>query len=272
MSTYPQNIDLSNLSKIKASGAFTLIIKQGKTPSLDVTSDNEALLKGVSINRVGDVLELSCHNKLSFSGTQKIHTNTGVIVGSVIINGDNNENISAGDLINTLMTARKHHTEVHVPDNVQIISSETDLTQDVVTMTLTLPNFPYLHIKGSVYLEADYLTQEELEFKASGQSDVNIHGVFGAVAVEASGQSDVYLYGNTTYLTANVSGQADIRAKKLHVEAETYITASGQSDARVCAGDWAKVIASGQADVKVWGNPMWKEEKTSGLATVKYKR
>ena len=87
---------------------------------------------------------------------------------------------------------------------------------------------------------------------------------------EASGTGDITLHGTATSLDAEISGTGDLHAANFAC-LEVLAHVSGTGDAAVHAAEMVEGSVSGTGNLKVYGNPIIREVKVTGLGNLTYK-
>lgn len=258
MITYPQNINLNGISKIKAKGIFTLVIKQGNTPSLDVKINGDVPIDAIptlSIKRKDDVLKIKNVILVSRSPSKVVSGEN-----NVIINGDSHCNISEKDLVELLQTARKNKQTVQVYEGAfgSVAKYDVSFTATDVTVYLTLPRIPDLVAKGLVRVEAtdfcDY--NDDWFIDISGRTNLTIDGSFNEeVLIGAKGKSIVNIKGKGRSLVLEVFEQATADARAFNAIEELTIEAHEQANVAAYTKGQLLCVAFNQANVVVYGKP-----------------
>ncbi len=102
----------------------------------------------------------------------------------------------------------------------------------------------------------------------SGSSQCNMSLNSDSMEHTISGQSKLTLSGTASNLKADISGQSSLEAYALTGLVKTDVIASGQSTAKVNAGDDFTADASGQSHIYYKGNPTTKNITVTGESMV----
>lgn len=101
---------------------------------------------------------------------------------------------------------------------------------------------------------SNVLLSDSLSLDASGASDMEIKTTTKKVDVVLSGASEITLIGNSNSLQGQVSGASSLKSYKF-ITANSNITASGASSAKVFATEKINANATGSSTIKFKGEP-----------------
>jgi hypothetical protein len=107
--------------------------------------------------------------------------------------------------------------------------------------------------------------------ESSGTGDVEVSNLNVIhLDAETSGTGDITIHGTATSLDAETSGTGDLHAANFAC-LEVLVRTSGTGDAAVHAAEMVEGSVSGTGNLKVYGNPVIREVKVSGLGNLIYK-
>lgn len=138
-----------------------------------------------------------------------------------------------------------------VIDGCGDIVAQSFSSTGVATVSLVLPELVELNVSGSADVEVSDLKQSRLMIRVSGAGDV-----------EASGRVEE--------LVIDVSGAGDVDTRNLKAR-QAAVSVSGAGDVWVYAEHAILVSTSGAGDVKVYGQPPEREQRVSGVGSVKFR-
>lgn len=141
--------------------------------------------------------------------------------------------------------------------------------RDGLEIVITMPAFTGFTFSGAASVTiSGFTTAGEIAGSLSGSTTCTMNASADSMDVNVSGQSSLGVVGTATTLKADVSGQSTLEAYSLTGLINTFVTASGQSTAKVNAGDNFTADASGQSVIYYKGNPTNKVIIETGESSV----
>ncbi|WP_293681136.1 DUF2807 domain-containing protein [uncultured Phenylobacterium sp.] len=117
-----------------------------------------------------------------------------------------------------------------------------------LTIVVRAPNIAAFDVSGANRLEVESYRQPRLSLDVSGDADVTV-------------------VGETDDLNLNISGNGDADLGKLKTQ-RADVDAAGASDATIAPSDWARLDASGMADIRLLTRPRQLETDVSGAGRI----
>jgi hypothetical protein len=114
------------------------------------------------------------------------------------------------------------------------------------------------------------IASPKLKIKLSGASDLKGEVEAGALSINASGASNIELGGSVDDLSIEVSGASDAKLYNL-ITKGAIVHASGASTVNLNVTQLLKAEASGASSINYKGEPVIRENNSSGASSIKHK-
>lgn len=208
---------------------------------------------------------VSAHKDISLNAFKKLHVHASIDLK--IVAGDSYSLSFTGD--ENLLALLAHSQKA---DLVEIYLTEKNITfKDRIVATLTMPTsleemetsgMPNVHIIQKI-------TADKFTVESSGMSTVEIDNMFATrFDIDISGMSKVNVKGETTELNAGCSGMSDIVLLNLRAE-NADVDCSGMSKVKVWATQNLNADCSGMSHITYKGSPKSKDNRASGMSSIK---
>ncbi|MCK4664705.1 MAG: DUF2807 domain-containing protein [Bacteroidales bacterium] len=275
--------NVSDFTGIDVSNGFDVVLSQGNTENLTITTD-ENLHKIITSEVVNGILVIKCEKKIKFTKTLKANI-TLKEINSIKVSGGGDvktETKLASDLLKLqisgggdlranvdvieLNCAVSGGGDVNLSGIIKTFNSKIsgggDLTSEIISNKIICN----ISGGGDAKITVNEKTSNAI-FNLSGGGELVLKIDANELECTLSSGGDARFSGKATNFTAQISGGGDLKAKELITE-KAKIEASGGSDVSIYVTKELNVKASGGGDVYYTGNPEIVNIDTSGGSKV----